>query len=88
MSPLIRKSFSLSAQITISQSDMPDVGDAFYISTPDSLGFDVSNTGTNYSWDVSYFEAFRQRKDTFIAFTAVPFAIRFQFPLGSNLVSM
>ncbi|MEL6591263.1 MAG: T9SS type A sorting domain-containing protein [Bacteroidota bacterium] len=78
---------SLSAQITITNADMPSPGDVYYQSIPDTiLGLDVSQTGTNFNWDFSNVMPVLQTRDTFISVSDVPFAIRFQLPLTANLV--
>ncbi len=76
----------LFGQITVNQSDMPGAGSAYFLSTPDTLlGIDVSLTGTAYQWDLSQMRAIAQQRDSFMAVSGVPFAIRFQFPLTANL---
>ncbi|MEM7373343.1 MAG: T9SS type A sorting domain-containing protein [Bacteroidota bacterium] len=81
-------SFSLSAQITIQQADMPQIGDSLYSSFPDSLTqVDLDQTGPNSNWDFRSLEAIVQQRDIFVAPSSTPFTLSFFF-LGSNLVRL
>lgn len=78
----------LSAQVTISDADMPAPGDLLRFSLSDSFP-DYTNvttsSGTGQSWNYTWFAPFAQRSDSFVAISAVPFTIRFFFPFSSNL---
>ncbi|MBI2967054.1 MAG: T9SS type A sorting domain-containing protein [Bacteroidetes bacterium] len=57
-------------QVSIMQSDMPDVDDTFRISSADLLQLDTTllkldSTGANYYWDYSWLVRDNQRVDTF-----------------------
>ena len=83
---MILWSVSISQPI-IEKNHLPVPGYSAYISTPDTLlQVDPTPTDTNYHWDFSAFTAISQRKDSFIALSAVPFAIRFQVPGEVNVV--
>ncbi len=65
--------FSLDAQITINQNDMPDVGDTIRVSYAGSTNVDHTLTGANYLWDFSTLVPNAQERIEFIAPTALPF---------------
>ncbi|MGZ4049454.1 MAG: hypothetical protein ACXVNN_08825, partial [Bacteroidia bacterium] len=51
---MIFVSAALSAQITVTSSDMPNAGDSIFISVTNSVGtIDPTLTGASYSWDYS-----------------------------------
>ena len=59
-------SSALSAQITISSSDMPNAGDSILISVTNSVGsIDPTLTGASYSWDYSTLTPNLQRYEKF-----------------------
>lgn len=59
-------SFTLSySQITITSADFPSADDTVLVSVSYDLGMDVSNTGTNHTWDFSTLSIDEQRIDTF-----------------------
>jgi len=61
------------AQITVTSTDMPSVGDT--VRTSIALNpevFDFTQTGENYSWDFSGLNPVNQRVDTFLAVTSTP----------------
>ncbi|MEO0470275.1 MAG: T9SS type A sorting domain-containing protein, partial [Bacteroidota bacterium] len=79
--------FSLNAQISINNNDMPVPGYAPWLSTPDTLfQIDASLTGPNFTWDFSGMTAIAQNRDSFISVNNVPLLIRVQFPFSANLV--
>lgn len=69
-----------SAQITISNNDLPSVNDIYHISITSNLqGNNPALTGTNFLWDYSQLQANIQRSDTFVAVSSAPFAYQFYF---------
>lgn len=70
---------TLSAQITIVSSDMPNAGDSVLISVTTSIDTnDVNSTGANYTWDYSTLIPDFQRYEKFDS--------PFTFPLPFNLL--
>lgn len=64
----------VSAQITITNADMPDAGDSVRVSYALTLGpVDHTLTDTNYIWDFSFLTPSAQERIEFIAPTAFPF---------------
>lgn len=73
-------SLTSSAQITISNNDMPSVNDIYHISITSNLqGNNPALTGTNFLWDYSQLQATVQRSDTFVAVTSTPLAYQYYF---------
>lgn len=71
------------AQITITDSDMPNVNDVItYSITTDPQGQDPVLTGANYSWDYSLLQSTTQRSDTFVSVISTPIAYQFYFNNG------
>jgi len=70
-------SFSkLSAQITITNADMPNVNDNILISVNTSLlGFHPDSTGTNFFWDYSRLIPDSQRYVNFVSAITTPYAL-------------
>jgi len=64
--------FSLTAQIQITQDDMPYL-DTFCVSITTIPEFDASLTGENYEWDYSFLEYQSQRMDTFTSVISTPY---------------
>ena len=59
--------YSLHAQITITQSDMPNVGDTLRVSITNTIGaIDPELTGANYTWDFSALTPNSQDVEQFI----------------------
>lgn len=59
--------FISDGQITVTSSDMPDVGDTFRLSIingPDTI--DPANTGAGWSWDYTFLQPDQQKVDTFV----------------------
>jgi Secretion system C-terminal sorting domain len=55
-------------QITLTQSDFPDIDDTFRLSLSDTIfGIDPKPTGANYTWDYSFLTSDSQRTDTFVS---------------------
>lgn len=70
----------LTAQITISNNDMPAVNDIYNISITTNLqGNNPALTGTNFLWDYSQLQPITQRNDTFVPVTSTPLAYQFFF---------
>lgn len=71
---------TLTAQITITSSDMPVVNDTFRISqTIDIQGLDPALTGANYNWNFSVLIPQSQHIDTFFSVGSTPVAYQFFF---------
>lgn len=75
------------AQITITNSDMPSPGDTIRRSlTADFLGIDYTLAGPDYYWDFTALEPFVQTVDTFVTVSSVPFLYQLIFnPSVANL---
>lgn len=72
--------FAANSQITVTSSDMPDVGDTFRLSVingPDT--FDLANTGAGWSWDYSFLQPDEQKVDTFVHPLNTDFQYYFNF---------
>ncbi|NCA85960.1 MAG: T9SS type A sorting domain-containing protein [Clostridia bacterium] len=68
------------AQITISTSDMPAVGDTLRKSNSlDITGVDFEATGAGYNWDFSELQPVFQSVDTFVSVSSVPFLYQLVF---------
>lgn len=75
------------AQVTLTQSGLPSPGQRVWLTTADSLaGLDLSQTGTNFTWDFSQMGAITQRKDTFISYSTISLLLRLLFPTNTNVV--
>lgn len=69
-----------SAQITITNADMPGVNDTFRLSTTANVqGNDPKLTGTNYTWNYANLVPAIQRIDTFFSVSSTPIAYQFYF---------
>ena len=69
-----------SAQITITNSDMPSVDDTFRLSTTaDFWGIDPTLTGTGYTWNYDFLLWASQDVDTFVSVGSTPGAYQFFF---------
>ncbi|HEY9081978.1 MAG TPA: T9SS type A sorting domain-containing protein [Vicingaceae bacterium] len=80
LSTLTMLSLISSAQITISNNDMPNVNDIYHISITANLqGNNPALTGTNFLWDYSQLQATIQRSDTFVTVSSTPFAYQYYF---------
>jgi hypothetical protein len=76
----------LSAQITITNNDMPSVGDSVRLSNSLLLpGIDYTETGEDFFWDFSGLMPLTQSVDTFVSVTSVPFL--YQIIFIPNLVA-
>ncbi len=76
---LVIFSAALSAQITISSSDMPNAGDSILISVTNTIGsLDPALTGPSYTWDYSTLTPNLQRYEVFDS--------PFTFPTPFNLI--
>ena len=84
---------TVSSQITIQNSDMPEPGDWFIKSTTANTSMlDFKNTGANYFWDFSQLKEISQSIDTFIKVKETPTTFQFVFanfldPDKANLAS-
>lgn len=77
---LIGFSLSVSAQVTITSSDMPAANDTIrWSNTFDQWGIDATETGANYFWDFGFLTANSQTLDTCFAVTTTPFPYQFFF---------
>jgi hypothetical protein len=57
--------FSAFSQVTINQSDMPNIGDTIRLNVASAITDDYTSTGPVYLWDFSNLTATSQRADTF-----------------------
>jgi len=77
--------FITSAQITITNADLPSSGDMILFSqAPVTTTVDVTLTGPNYTWDFSALISNSQDVDTFLAVTSTPLVYILVFGLNSN----
>jgi gliding motility-associated-like protein len=68
--------YSVSAQITITSNDMPNVSDNILISVNTSLAnFNPSLTGANYTWDYSKLVPDSQRYVNFVSAISTPYTL-------------
>lgn len=77
---------TLSAQITIASSDMPNSGDSVLISVTSSLDTDyLDSTGANYTWDYSTLAPIFQRYEKFDSPLTFPIPFNLLFnPLNTS----
>jgi hypothetical protein len=84
---------TVSSQISIKSSDMPEPGDWYVKSTTVNTSMiDFKSTGTNYFWDFSQLKEMSQTVDTFIKVKETPTTFQFVFanfldPDKANLAS-
>jgi len=79
-------SYGLSAQITITDDDMPSTGDT--IRTSSSVNFGMINyeeTGDDFTWDFSQLTPFSQDVDTFVSVSQTPLLYQLMFLTSANL---
>ena len=77
---------SVSAQITIDDSDMPYEDDTVRVSSGLNLDFiDYTETGEDYLWDFSQLVPVSQRVDTFLSPWSMPLVYKLFFGLTSNI---
>ncbi len=75
----------LTAQITITDSDMPSAGDTVRLSaTTNVQGYDPALTGANYTWNYINLTPLSQQLDTFFSVSSTPFA--YQLFFNNNLL--
>lgn len=80
-------SIGLSAQITITRDDMPNIGDTVRLSNAVILmGFDPSSTGPDYSWDFTSLEPQSQVVEGYVSTTTTPFL--YQIIFNQNVASI
>ncbi len=78
--------FFVFSQITINQSDMPQVGDTIRLSKTFDLGtINYTQTGNDYTWDFSSLFPLTQSVDTFVSVQETPWVYQIVFFLSSNL---
>ena len=65
-------SIHLFSQITIDQSDMPQVGDTLRVSLTNQVPAGYSKTAMDTVWNYAALEALSQRVDTFVSASATP----------------
>ena len=79
---------SASAQITITNADMPSTGDIIRFSTAsNTTTVNLTQTGPNQTWDFSSLQPVGQSLDTFLSVTSTPITYLFAFGLNSNLAA-
>jgi hypothetical protein len=82
---IVTISSSANAQITITQSDLPQAGDNFILSNAFAdLTIDPEQTGANYSWNFGDVTAITSRADTFYNQSGLPIIYQLFF-FGANL---
>lgn len=84
---LLMFGLSASAQITITQSNMPKSGETFeYSNALPTTSVDVDKTGANVEWDFSHLTSSFDGEDEFLASFKTPYVINFGFSaLGKKL---
>jgi hypothetical protein len=76
------------SQITITNADMPGVGDTFRLSNTVSTGsIDFTLTGENYNWDFVSLSVIYQSVDTFVSVLSTPlvYQLVFFYPIYATL---
>ncbi|HQV51429.1 MAG: T9SS type A sorting domain-containing protein [Flavobacteriales bacterium] len=68
-----------SAQISISETDMPSAGDTMRYSTIAAQGIDVLSTGAGYTWDMSLLVPQGSSADTAVTVGSTPLLYQFYF---------
>ncbi|MFH1120994.1 MAG: T9SS type A sorting domain-containing protein [Bacteroidota bacterium] len=80
-------SLGLSAQITITSTDMPDVGDTTRLSNANVLfGIDPSVTGPDFTWDFSTLEPQNQTVEGYVSPQSTPFL--YQIIFNQNVANL
>jgi hypothetical protein len=80
-------SLGLSAQITITRDDMPNIGDTIRVSNAAILfGFDPSLTGSDFDWDFTNLEPQSQAVEGYVSTTSTPFL--YQIIFNQNVASI
>ncbi|MBK7128136.1 MAG: T9SS type A sorting domain-containing protein [Crocinitomicaceae bacterium] len=67
------------AQITIDQSDFPGADDTALVSVSDDTSLDLTQTGTDFTWDYSTLHIMSQRIDTFFNLSDASALYQLQF---------
>ncbi len=62
----------IQAQITVTSSDFPTVGDTLHFKVGNNNAFNSNATDTNYTWDFSQVQTNSERADTIISVTSTP----------------
>ena len=85
MSVLLCTSLRTIGQITISQNDLPAVGNSKLINSAIDLNADYTTTGANQTWDFSTLEPQSQSNRSYSAVSSGGFLITFTFgPMAGN----
>jgi hypothetical protein len=71
---LVLMAIKLSAQITITASNMPSIGDTIRYTTASTGLFNFVKTGANYNWDYSTLGITSQTLDKYQALTSTPYS--------------
>ncbi|MFC2101128.1 T9SS type A sorting domain-containing protein [Bacteroidota bacterium] len=84
---LLIVSISVFSQISINQSDMPDVDDTIRTSKTAITSVDYTLTGANYNWDFSSLFPVTQGVDTFVSIWSTPlvYNVVFLYPFVSTI---
>ena len=70
----------LSAQITITNADMPSAGSHYLLDNATApTGLNLGDTGPNHTWDFSSLGVTASEVDSFVSVTSTPFAYQFFF---------
>lgn len=73
-------STSLSAQIQVTNANLPHAGNMVWLSRASGAGIaDPALTGTNYTWDYSTLQYQNQKLDSFLSVSATTFAYQLYF---------
>ncbi|MEI6577067.1 MAG: T9SS type A sorting domain-containing protein [Bacteroidota bacterium] len=78
---------NLNAQPTITQNDMPSVGDTIWFKTTTLSALNYQNTGNNFTWDYSTLSG-NPAADTFISVSSTSFTLQLTFGLGANAANL
>ncbi|HPF63526.1 MAG: T9SS type A sorting domain-containing protein [Lentimicrobium sp.] len=74
-------------QITITRSDMPDIGDTIRVSTAiDLTGIDPALTGPGYTWDFSSLAPVSQTVEEYLSINSTPFL--YQIVFNQNVANL
>lgn len=70
----------LSAQITITNADMPSAGSSYPMDNASApAGLDLTDTGPGHTWDFSSLTSNNSSVDSFVSVSSTPFAYQFFF---------
>ena len=90
LSAIILFSIRLFSQITIQQTDMPEVDDTFRVSLSTTILQDPELPGEDYFWDYSDLIPVSQRVDTFVSVYSTPLVYNavFSLPLFDPIANL